>query len=167
MVIDHQVQALSVNLAHRDRPSGSGLSVNLAQKAAHSAGCRYLHGRPESWWLLDLGTQYSLSPAHYTLRHDGSQNYVRSWALQVRARLIILQGVCQDPFWSVTSKRADKATVRGPPGMPWCHSCALLGVIIILALHGVGSRMIIPRVLRKKLTTARGLKRTGQSLMSP
>ena len=37
-----------------------------------------------SWWVLDLGPEHRLICNHYTLRHDGSTDFLRSWVLQVR-----------------------------------------------------------------------------------
>ncbi|GIL97309.1 hypothetical protein Vretimale_2789 [Volvox reticuliferus] len=47
------------------------------------AGPRYVNGAAISWWQVDLGEQHQLAITYYTLRHDGSQDFVRSWVLQV------------------------------------------------------------------------------------
>ena len=44
---------------------------------------RYVNGLPMTWWLVDLG-EAQLMANYYTLRQDGSSDYLRSWALQVR-----------------------------------------------------------------------------------
>lgn len=38
---------------------------------------------PCSWWVMDLGPQHQLICNHYTLRHDASTDFLRSWVLQV------------------------------------------------------------------------------------
>lgn len=48
------------------------------------AGPRYVNGVAISWWQVDLGEQHQLAITYYTLRHDGSQDFARSWVLQVR-----------------------------------------------------------------------------------
>lgn len=35
-----------------------------------------------SWWLLDLGAEHALECNYYTLRHDGSTDFLRNWVLQ-------------------------------------------------------------------------------------
>lgn len=40
-------------------------------------------GALSSWWLLDLGEEHGLIVNHYTLRADGSTDFLRSWILQV------------------------------------------------------------------------------------
>ncbi len=37
-----------------------------------------------SWWLLDLGPQHQLICNYYSLRHDASTDFLRSWVLQAR-----------------------------------------------------------------------------------
>ncbi len=44
---------------------------------------RYVNGQPDTWWLVDLGEAHTLLLTYYTMRHDGSTDFVRSWALQV------------------------------------------------------------------------------------
>ena len=41
-----------------------------------------------SWWVLDLGPEHQLICNHYTLRHDGSHDFLRSWVLQVRLGVV-------------------------------------------------------------------------------
>eukprot|EP00887_Chlorella_sp_A99_P006709 scaffold3.g6709.t1 len=55
--------------------SGAFLRTNFA-------GPRLEGGQPSSWWLLDLGGDHSLIANYYTLRHDGSSDFLRSWILQ-------------------------------------------------------------------------------------
>ena len=49
---------------------------------ANWAGPRLESGAPSTWWLLDLGPAHALVCNYYTLRHDASTNFLRSWALQ-------------------------------------------------------------------------------------
>ena len=35
------------------------------------------------WWRVDLGEQHLLMCNYYTMRHDASPDYPRSWTLQV------------------------------------------------------------------------------------
>ncbi|KAL4459024.1 hypothetical protein ABPG75_013889 [Micractinium tetrahymenae] len=46
------------------------------------AGPRMENGQPASWWVLDLGPEHQLICNCYTLRHDGSADFLRSWVLQ-------------------------------------------------------------------------------------
>ncbi|KXZ51612.1 hypothetical protein GPECTOR_12g576 [Gonium pectorale] len=46
------------------------------------AGPRYVNGAASTWWQVDLGEQHQLAITYYTLRHDGSPDYARSWVLQ-------------------------------------------------------------------------------------
>ncbi len=36
-----------------------------------------------TWWRMDLGAHHRLMCNYYTMRHDASPDYPRSWALQV------------------------------------------------------------------------------------
>ena len=56
--------------------SGNFLRMNFA-------GPRTVEGRPQTWWQLDLGPGCKLTCNYYTLRHDGSQDFLRNWKLQV------------------------------------------------------------------------------------
>ena len=47
------------------------------------AGPSTVNGEPQTWWQIDLGKQHSLTCNYYTLRHDGSQDFVRNWVMQV------------------------------------------------------------------------------------
>ncbi len=47
------------------------------------AGPRYEDGQLQSWWLVDLGPGHRLIINYYTLRHDGSQDFLRNWVLEV------------------------------------------------------------------------------------
>lgn len=40
------------------------------------------HGTLESWWILDLGERHRLRCTRYSLRHDGSSDFLRDWCLQ-------------------------------------------------------------------------------------
>lgn len=48
----------------------------------HTHTQRYVNGTPDTWWQIDLGAERTLSPTYYTMRHDASHDYVRSWVLQ-------------------------------------------------------------------------------------
>ena len=56
--------------------SGNFLRMNFA-------GPRTVEGRPQTWWQLDLGPGCKLTCNYYTLRQDGSQDFLRNWKLQV------------------------------------------------------------------------------------
>ncbi len=55
----------------------------LSSRPHLHAGPRYVNGAASSWWMVDLGAQHRLGITYYTLRHDGSNDYARSWVLQV------------------------------------------------------------------------------------
>jgi hypothetical protein len=65
--------------APRGIVSGSFLHTNRAGPRADGTG------RRSAWWLLDLGPGHSLVCNYYTLRNDGSHDFMRSWVLQVSA----------------------------------------------------------------------------------
>jgi len=59
------------------------------------AGPRLEGGVPSTWWQLDLGPAHALVCNYYTLRHDASANFLRSWAFQVgRQRLLFAVVSC-------------------------------------------------------------------------
>lgn len=41
-----------------------------------------MHGGLCAWWAVDLGQGHALECNYYTLRSDGSSNFLRNWALQ-------------------------------------------------------------------------------------
>lgn len=47
-----------------------------------SAGPRRQNDVSETWWALDLGPDARLACNCYTLRHDASEAFLRSWELQ-------------------------------------------------------------------------------------
>ena len=49
----------------------------------------------DSWWVLDLGPRHSLICNYYTLRHDASTDFLRSWVLQVGAAVVLLRMACR------------------------------------------------------------------------
>lgn len=51
---------------------------------ANAAGPRRCDGC--TFWQADLGPRHRLMCNYYTMRHDTSPNYPRSWALQVKMR---------------------------------------------------------------------------------
>lgn len=61
--------------------------VSGAFARTNCAGPRMEGGQLSSWWLLDLGEEHSLIVNHYSLRADGSTDFLRSWILQVGAAL--------------------------------------------------------------------------------
>lgn len=56
--------------------------VSRQYQGTSFAGPSFEGGRPSSWWKIDLGESHQLMCNHYTLRQDGSVNYIRSWSLQ-------------------------------------------------------------------------------------
>eukprot|EP00850_Spirogloea_muscicola_P000505 SM000002S05585 [mRNA] locus=s2:1003094:1008237:+ [translate_table: standard] len=46
------------------------------------AGQCHEDNRTTSWWKVDLGAEHQLICNYYTVRQDGSTNYMRSWCLQ-------------------------------------------------------------------------------------
>lgn len=73
-------------------------------------------GQRLAWWLIDLGT-WRLACDHYTLRADGSLNYLRSWRLQG----------CRDAAagcWMDLSVHEQDASLQ-MPGQ--CHSWPVTG----------------------------------------
>lgn len=43
---------------------------------------RTQHGTLESWWIIDLGEHHRLRCTRYSLRHDGSSDFLRDWCMQ-------------------------------------------------------------------------------------
>ncbi|KAH9549375.1 hypothetical protein CY35_10G016000 [Sphagnum magellanicum] len=41
-------------------------------------------GGTSAWWKVDLGEDHELICNYYTVRHDGSSNFMRTWSLQVK-----------------------------------------------------------------------------------
>ena len=56
--------------------SGNFLRMNFA-------GPCTVEGQAQTWWQVDLGEQHCLTCNYYTLRQDGSQDFVRNWVMQV------------------------------------------------------------------------------------
>ncbi|KAG2440290.1 hypothetical protein HXX76_004401 [Chlamydomonas incerta] len=69
------------------------------------AGPRYVNGVASSWWQVDLGEQHQLAITYYTLRHDGSQDFARSW---------VLQGSHDLTNWVDLKRHANDTTVKVP-----------------------------------------------------
>eukprot|EP00798_Chlamydomonas_sp_ICE-L_P011410 gene11410-12116_t len=42
----------------------------------------YVDGAPVTWWSIDLGARHSLIVNYYTIRQDGSTDFMRHWVLQ-------------------------------------------------------------------------------------
>ena len=81
-----QVSASSPGCRHTDAKalvSGGFLRHNAAGPPTGAAGGG---GGGGAWWQLDLGARHRLACNHYTLRHDASPAFPRSWALQARGR---------------------------------------------------------------------------------
>ena len=57
--------------------SGNFLRMNFA-------GPCTVDGKAQTWWKVDLGRQHCLTCNYYTLRQDGSQDFLRNWVMQVR-----------------------------------------------------------------------------------
>ncbi|KAG2455054.1 hypothetical protein HYH02_000879 [Chlamydomonas schloesseri] len=69
------------------------------------AGPRYVNGVASSWWQVDLGEQHQLAITYYTLRHDGSQDFARSW---------VLQGSHDLSNWVDLKRHANDTTIKVP-----------------------------------------------------
>ncbi|KAL4859062.1 BTB/POZ domain-containing protein [Chlorella vulgaris] len=69
------------------------------------AGPRMEGGQLSSWWVLDLGAGHRLICNHYTLRHDGSTDFLRSW---------VLQGSNDGSSWSDLRRHISDRTIRMP-----------------------------------------------------
>lgn len=69
------------------------------------AGPRMENGQLSSWWVLDLGPEHRLICNHYTLRHDGSTDFLRSW---------VLQGSNDGASWADLRRHISDRTVRMP-----------------------------------------------------
>ncbi|KAF5828541.1 hypothetical protein DUNSADRAFT_17460 [Dunaliella salina] len=74
-------------------------------QATHFAGPRYINGVPDTWWLVDLGAAHTLSPTHYTIRHDASEDFVRSW---------VLQGSMDGVLWTDLRKHINDRSIKKP-----------------------------------------------------
>jgi len=77
-----QVAASSPGCRHTGAKAlvaGGFLRHNAAGPPAGGSG-----GGGGAWWQLDLGPRHRLACNHYTLRHDASAAYARSWVLQAR-----------------------------------------------------------------------------------
>lgn len=62
-------------------------------------------GNVSSWWSIDLGQGHALHCDYYTLRHDASSNYLRSWALQ---------GSNDGAVWTDLRRHEDEKTLKLP-----------------------------------------------------
>jgi hypothetical protein len=69
------------------------------------AGPRMEDGQLSSWWVLDLGPQHQLICNHYTLRHDASTDFLRSW---------VLQGSNDGASWADLRRHISDGTIRMP-----------------------------------------------------
>ncbi|KAJ4770586.1 BTB/POZ domain-containing protein [Rhynchospora pubera] len=56
--------------------------VSRTYQATCLAGPRTEDGRNCSWWMVDLGRDHQLMCNYYTVRQDGSANFMRFWAFQ-------------------------------------------------------------------------------------
>lgn len=73
-----QVKASSPPARHTDgRAVVSGQFVRTSY-----AGPQFIAGTPTTWWMVDLGPQHRLICNYYTMRQDGSQDFVRNWVMQ-------------------------------------------------------------------------------------
>jgi hypothetical protein len=78
--------------------SGGFLRTNFA-------GPRREGGALSTWWQLDFGAGHALECNYYTLRHDGSTDFLRSWALQ---------GSADGAAWADLRRHADDRTLKLP-----------------------------------------------------
>ncbi|KAJ3693942.1 hypothetical protein LUZ60_009422 [Juncus effusus] len=56
--------------------------VSRAYQATCFAGPRIENGRNCSWWMIDIGQDHQLICNYYTVRQDGSTNFMRHWSFQ-------------------------------------------------------------------------------------
>lgn len=70
------------------------------------AGPKVIHGgQKTSWWILDFGDSQRLAVNYYTLRTDGSQDFLRSW---------VLQGSMDGQLWVDLRRHLSDTTFRMP-----------------------------------------------------
>eukprot|EP00249_Psilotum_nudum_P017129 c26176_g2_i2 orf=223-2589(-) len=77
-------------------------------------------GQPSTWWKIDLGGEHQLRCNYYTLRQDGSVNYLRSWNIQ---------GSVDDENWVDLKVHKNDQTFSQPgqyASWPVCGAHALL-----------------------------------------
>lgn len=69
------------------------------------AAPRRENGRLASWWSVDL-IDHTLICNYYTIRHDGSYDFMRDWTFQVSSKLApnnTVQWQTEKPHWPVVS----------------------------------------------------------------
>ncbi|PNH11217.1 BTB/POZ domain-containing protein [Tetrabaena socialis] len=69
------------------------------------AGPRLVNGGAASWWQVDLGEQHRLAITTYSLRHDGSPDFARSWVLQGSHDLVT---------WADLKRHTSDTTIKVP-----------------------------------------------------
>ncbi len=74
--------------------SGNFLRMNFA-------GPCTVEGQAQTWWQVDLGEQHCLTCNYYTLRQDGSQDFVRNWVMQVSLCCALLPMLRDGACWHV------------------------------------------------------------------
>ncbi|GLI59392.1 hypothetical protein VaNZ11_001258, partial [Volvox africanus] len=88
-----------------DRTTDPRVVVGRQFVRTNFAGPRYVNGAAISWWQVDLGEQHQLAITYYTLRHDGSQDFVRSW---------VLQGSHDLAVWVDLKRHSNDTTIKVP-----------------------------------------------------
>ncbi|DBB07891.1 TPA: hypothetical protein ACH3X3_009285 [Trebouxia sp. C0006] len=78
--------------------SGNFLRMNFA-------GPCTVEGQAQTWWQVDLGEQHCLTCNYYTLRQDGSQDFVRNW---------VMQGSNDGKAWVTLRSHVNENTVKLP-----------------------------------------------------
>lgn len=81
--MDPQCAVISNRMAGPTGETGEAVGPGRQEGRSRGEGERPVPTTASSWWLLDLGPDIRLLPNYYTLRHDGSLDYLRSWSLQV------------------------------------------------------------------------------------
>ncbi|KAA6424504.1 MAG: hypothetical protein FRX49_05716, partial [Trebouxia sp. A1-2] len=69
------------------------------------AGPCTVEGQAQTWWQVDLGEQHCLTCNYYTLRQDGSQDFVRNW---------VMQGSNDGKAWVTLRSHVNENTVKLP-----------------------------------------------------
>mmetsp|Transcript_36759 Transcript_36759/g.87332 ORF Transcript_36759/g.87332 Transcript_36759/m.87332 type:complete len:265 (+) Transcript_36759:322-1116(+) len=67
------------------------------------AGPCYENGAWSTWWRFDLAEGLRLAVNYYTIRHDGSDNFPRNWALQ---------GSADGAEWATLREHAGDESIR-------------------------------------------------------
>lgn len=95
-----QVQASSPCCKHTDPKAVVGRNFLRLNQAGP--------GKTGTWWLFDLGANHRLICKYYTLRHDGTFDFPRTWYLQVRDTplcALLLANNAAERLWVSPQKR--------------------------------------------------------------